>query len=361
MNTGNGDPKLAAEQRARVLIDRQLADAGWSVQDKKSLNLIAHQGVACREVVMKAGHGRVDYLLYVDRKVVGVIEAKPEGPTLSGVEWQSAVYANGLPAEAELKSITVDGRLPFVFEASGSETHFTNGYDPNPRARRIFNFPTPATLAKQIRDAEADPDKPTWRAKVQHLPPLDEAPLRPAQITALKGIDLDLLKQVKLSDRGRVADYAAGRPDSATYVEGPGIWTIPCHVALPCATQNELSDSDARSLIGNGCIAVAEGANMPTTPDAVRLFQEAGVLFAPGKAANAGGVATSALEMQQNASRDSWSFEHVEERLAEIMRSIHHQCAATADEYAAPGNYVAGANIAGFLRVSKAMTALGLV
>ena len=111
MNTGNGDPKLAAEQRARVLIDRQLANAGWSVQDKKSLNLIAHQGVACREVVMKAGHGRVDYLLYVDRKVVGVIEAKPEGTTLSGVEWQSAVYANGLPAEAELKSITVDGGI----------------------------------------------------------------------------------------------------------------------------------------------------------------------------------------------------------------------------------------------------------
>ena len=195
MNTGNGDHQLAAEQRARVLIDRQLADAGWSVQDKKSLNLIAHQGVACREVVMKAGHGRVDYLLYVDRKVVGVIEAKPEGTTLSGVEWQSAVYANGLPAEAELKSITVDGRLPFVFEASGSETHFTNGYDPHPRARRIFNFPTPSTLAKQIRDAEADPDRPTWRAKVQHLPLLDEAPLRPAQITAIKGIEQSLAKQ----------------------------------------------------------------------------------------------------------------------------------------------------------------------
>lgn len=195
MNTGTGDPRLAAEQRARVLIDRQLSDAGWSVQDKKSLNLIAHQGVACREVVMKSGHGRVDYLLYVDRKVVGVIEAKPEGTTLSGVEWQSAVYANGLPAEAELKSITVDGRLPFVFEASGSETHFTNGYDPKARARRIFNFPTPSTLAKQVRDALAEPDAPTWRAKVQHLPPLDEAPLRPAQITAINGIEQSLAKQ----------------------------------------------------------------------------------------------------------------------------------------------------------------------
>ncbi|MBK6887868.1 MAG: DEAD/DEAH box helicase family protein [Tetrasphaera sp.] len=195
MDIGTGNPQLAAEQRARVLIDRQLADAGWSVQHKKSLNLIAHQGVAGREVVMKAGHGRVDYLLYVDRKVVGVIEAKPEGTTLSGVEWQSAVYANGLPAEAELKSITVDGRLPFVFEASGSETHFTNGYDPHPRARRIFNFPNPETLARQIRDADADPDSPTWRGKVQHLPPLDVAPLRPAQITAITGIERSLASQ----------------------------------------------------------------------------------------------------------------------------------------------------------------------
>ncbi|MFN8030641.1 MAG: type I restriction-modification enzyme R subunit C-terminal domain-containing protein [Dermatophilaceae bacterium] len=195
MNTGNGDPKLAAEQRARVLIDRQLADAGWSVQDKGNLDLINHEGVACREVVMKQGHGRADYLLYVSRKVVGVIEAKPQGTTLSGVEWQSAMYANGLPAEAQLKAITVEGRLPFVFEASGSETHFTNGYDPNPRARRIFNVPKPSTLAKAIRDAEADPDKPTWRAKVQHLPVLDELPLRPAQITAIKGLESSLKDQ----------------------------------------------------------------------------------------------------------------------------------------------------------------------
>ena len=127
MNAGNGDPQLAAEQRARVLIDRQVADAGWSVQDMKNLNLFASEGVACREVVMKAGHGRADYLLYVNRKVVGVIEAKPEGTTLSGVEWQSAMYATGLPAEAQLRAVTVEGRLPFVFEASGSETHFTNG------------------------------------------------------------------------------------------------------------------------------------------------------------------------------------------------------------------------------------------
>jgi type I restriction enzyme R subunit len=195
VNTGKGDPKLAAEQRARVLIDRQLADAGWWVQDKGSLNLFASDGVAVREVVMKAGHGRADYLLYVDKKVVGVIEAKPEGTTLSGVEWQSAMYAGGIPADAQLRSVTVDGRLPFVFEASGSETHFTNGYDPQPRARRVFSFPRPATLAKIVRDAESDPDNPTWRAKVRHLPPLDEAPLRPAQITAIKGIEQSLADQ----------------------------------------------------------------------------------------------------------------------------------------------------------------------
>ena len=169
MATDN-DPKLAAEQRARVLIDRQLVDAGWSVQDKKDLNLFAAQGVACREVVMKQGHGRADYLLYVDKRVVGVIEAKPEGTTLSGVEWQSAMYAAGLPADARLRAETLEDRLPFVIEASGSETHLTNGYDPNPRARRIFSVPQPETLAAIIREAKARPDAPTWRAKVEHLP-----------------------------------------------------------------------------------------------------------------------------------------------------------------------------------------------
>ncbi len=195
MSNGNEDPTLAAEQRARVLIDRQLSAAGWSVQDKKALNLFAAEGIACREAVMKHGHGRADYLLYVDKKVVGVIEAKPEGTTLSGIEWQSAMYATGLPAEAQLRSVTIDGRLPFVFEASGTETHFTNGYDPHPRARRIFNFPKPSTLAKAVRDSESDPDNPTWRAKVQHLPPLDPAPMRPAQITAIDGIEKSIANQ----------------------------------------------------------------------------------------------------------------------------------------------------------------------
>ena len=189
------EDRLAAEQRARVLIDRQLTDAGWVVQDKKGLNLFADQGVAVREVVMAKGHGRADYLIYVDQKAVGVIEAKPEGTPLSGVEWQSAMYAEGLPAEVRLKAVTTDGRLPFVFEASGSETHFTNGYDPNPRARRVFAFPQPATLARTLRDAAADPGHPTWRGKVTVMPELDIKMLRPAQITAIGGIERSLAEQ----------------------------------------------------------------------------------------------------------------------------------------------------------------------
>jgi type I restriction enzyme R subunit len=189
------EDQLAAEQRARVLIDRQLTEAGWVVQDKKDLNLFADQGVAVREVIMATGHGRADYLLYVDRLAVGVIEAKPQGTPLSGVEWQSAMYAEGLPAEVRLKAVTRDGRLPFVFEASGSETHFTNGYDPNPRARRVFAFPQPATLARTLRDAAADPERPTWRGKVAAMPELDIKMLRPAQITAIGGIERSLAEQ----------------------------------------------------------------------------------------------------------------------------------------------------------------------
>ncbi|WP_024286007.1 NADP-specific glutamate dehydrogenase [Cellulomonas sp. KRMCY2] len=174
------------------------------------------------------------------------------------------------------------------------------------------------------------------------------------------GVDLALLKEIKEVRRGRAADYAAQRP-GARVVTGGSIWDVPVGVALPCATQNELTGDDAKVLLSNGVVAVAEGANMPTTPDAAALFQEAGVLFAPGKAANAGGVATSALEMQQNASRDSWSFEDTEARLARIMSGIHAACAGTAEEYGAPGNYVLGANIAGFRRVADAMLAFGVV
>ncbi|MCG2798562.1 MAG: NADP-specific glutamate dehydrogenase [Cellulomonas sp.] len=174
------------------------------------------------------------------------------------------------------------------------------------------------------------------------------------------GVDLDLLKDVKEVQRGRVADYVDRRP-RAEFVAGGSIWDVPVEVALPCATQNELTEEDAKSLLRGGVVAVVEGANMPTTADAVALLQESGVLFAPGKAANAGGVATSALEMQQNASRDSWSFDYTADRLTQIMVSIHDRCAQTAEEYGEPGNYVLGANIAGFQRVANAMLALGIV
>lgn len=175
-----------------------------------------------------------------------------------------------------------------------------------------------------------------------------------------KGIDLDILKDLKEVRRGRISEYAEARGGTARFVDGQ-VWQVPCDIAIPCATQNELDGSDAAHLIKSGCRIVAEGANMPCTADAVRAFSEAGVVFAPGKAANAGGVATSALEMQQNASRDSWTFAETEERLAEIMRRIHDRCLATADEYGQPGNYVAGANIAGFIRVADAMLALGVI
>jgi type I restriction enzyme R subunit len=186
---------LAAEARARVLIDTQLAAAGWVVQDTRNLNLSAAQGVARREAIMASGHGRADYLLYLDRRVVGVIEAKPVGTPLSGVEWQSAMYATGLPAEVRLSVVTRDGRLPFVFEASGAETHFTNGYDPEPRSRRLFAFPRPETLARILRDADDDPGRPTWRAKVQDLPALRVDGLRPAQIDAINAIECSLAEQ----------------------------------------------------------------------------------------------------------------------------------------------------------------------
>ncbi|HEY8534677.1 MAG TPA: NADP-specific glutamate dehydrogenase [Micromonospora sp.] len=174
-----------------------------------------------------------------------------------------------------------------------------------------------------------------------------------------KGIDLDLLKEIKEVRRGRVSEYVDARPH-ASFATGR-VWDVPCQIAIPSATQNEISAEDARTLVNNGCIAVIEGANMPTTPEAIRIFSEAGVAFAPGKAANAGGVAVSALEMQQNASRDSWSFSYSEQRLREIMKDIHDRCYATAEEYGMPGNYVAGANINGFCRVADAMLEQGLI
>ena len=174
------------------------------------------------------------------------------------------------------------------------------------------------------------------------------------------GIDLDLLKEIKNARRGRVNDYAQARGGSASFATG-SVWDVPCDVALPCATQNELDEVAAKTLVSHGCRVVAEGANMPTTPEAIRLLTAAGVKFGPGKAVNAGGVATSALEMQQNASRDSWTFEYTEQRLQSIMQSIHDRCLTTADEYGQPGSYVAGANISGFTQVADAMLALGVI
>lgn len=175
-----------------------------------------------------------------------------------------------------------------------------------------------------------------------------------------RGIDLELLKRLKEVERKRVSEYVEVHRD-AKYVPGGCVWDIPCHVAIPSATQNELDGDSARTLVKNGCIAVGEGANMPTTPEGVRVFLEAGIAYGPGKAANAGGVATSALEMQQNASRDAWTFEYTEKRLHEIMKEIHRACHDTAEEYGSPGNYVIGANIVGFLRVAEAMLAFGVI
>ncbi|WP_453049732.1 NADP-specific glutamate dehydrogenase [Streptomyces mimosae] len=175
-----------------------------------------------------------------------------------------------------------------------------------------------------------------------------------------KGIDVALLKEIKEQRRERLTAYAEAVPD-ARYVAGRQVWEVPCEVAMPCATQNEITGKEAAALVRNGCVAVGEGANMPTTPEGIRIFQDAGLAYGPGKAANAGGVATSALEMQQNASRDSWSFDYSEQRLQDIMRGIHASCAETADEYGMPGNYVAGANIAAYTKVADAMLSLGLI
>ena len=174
------------------------------------------------------------------------------------------------------------------------------------------------------------------------------------------GIDVPTLIEVKQKMRARLTEYAKRRPNSV-YHEGKGVWTTPCDVALPCATQNELLLDDAKALVANGCFAVAEGANMPTTMDATKYLQENGILFCPGKASNAGGVATSALEMTQNSERLSWTFEEVDAKLKTIMVNIFHNLDAAAKEYGMEGNYVAGANIAGFLKVADAMKAQGIV
>ena len=174
-----------------------------------------------------------------------------------------------------------------------------------------------------------------------------------------EGLDLETVTRIKLEEGGRISEYADAHKH-AQYEDGGNIWEIPCDVALPCATQNELEEDDAEKLIENGCIAVGEGANMPCTPGAVHAFLGADVAYAPGKAANAGGVAVSALEMQQNAGRQSWSFEYTDEQLKDIMKNIHDRCRKAAEEYGTPGNYYNGANIAGFIKVARALIAQGL-
>jgi glutamate dehydrogenase (NADP+) len=174
-----------------------------------------------------------------------------------------------------------------------------------------------------------------------------------------EGIKLDTVKQLKEVERKRISEYVKIHP-KAKYFEGKGIWSVKCDIALPCATQTELDLEDAKALIANGCFAVAEGANMPSTPEAVELFLQKGVLFGPAKAANAGGVATSGLEMSQNSMRYSWTFEEVDAKLKNIMINIYKNSSEAAKEYGMEGNLVAGANIAGFLKVAEAMKAQGI-
>ncbi len=174
------------------------------------------------------------------------------------------------------------------------------------------------------------------------------------------GLNLDVIKEIKEVRRGRIKEYVDAVP-TAKYFEGRGVWTVKADIALPCATQNEIDEDDAKALVANGVMAVGEGANMPSTPEAIAVFQNAGVLFGPAKAANAGGVATSALEMSQNSQRLSWTFEEVDARLKNIMVNIYHETADAAKEYGVEGNYVAGANIAGFLKVAEAMKAQGVM
>ncbi len=175
------------------------------------------------------------------------------------------------------------------------------------------------------------------------------------------GIDLPLMKRLKEVERKRISAYVETHPEAEYHAGCSGVWQIPCGIALPCATQNELDLDSAKALIANGCFAVAEGANMPCTPDAVDAFQAAGLLFAPAKAANAGGVATSALEMSQNSMRFYWTFEEVDDHLKKIMVDLYHNASRAAAQYGHPGNLVAGANIAGFLKVGESMLAYGIV
>ncbi len=175
-----------------------------------------------------------------------------------------------------------------------------------------------------------------------------------------KGMNLDTIKQLKEIERRRIKDYCEYHK-GARYTPNGNIWDIPCEVAFPSATENEITGKDAKKLVKNGCIAVGEGANMPTTPEGVHVFIQAGIAYGPGKAANAGGVATSGLEMQQNASREAWGFEETDAKLRQIMRNVFTLCSEAAEEFGSPGNMVVGANIAGFIKVARAMISHGIV
>lgn len=174
------------------------------------------------------------------------------------------------------------------------------------------------------------------------------------------GIDLNTVKQLKEVERRRIKDYLEYHPEARYYEKG-NIWEVPCQIAFPSATQNEINGKDAAMLVKNGCIAIGEGANMPTTPEGVQVFLDAKIAYGPAKAANAGGVATSTLEMMQNASRDSWTFDYTQDKLSKIMTDIHDLCYEKSEEFGSPGNYLKGANIAGFIRVSNAMLAMGVI
>jgi type I restriction enzyme R subunit len=272
-----GDEQRAAEQRARLVIDGQLRDAGWAVVDRSGLNLLDRAGSAVREVPMAAGHGRADYLLYVDRKVVGVIEAKPVGTPLSGVEWQSAMYATGVPAD--MHAVQAEGRLPFVFEASGSETYLTNGFDPHPRARMFTGFPRAETLARWLREAAETPDAPTWRAKVAAMEPLHTGHLRPAQIIAIEGIERSLAQQQHARS---LVQMATGAGKTFTAV-------TECYRLLKWGGFNRVLFLVDRNNLGDQ--TMREFGNY-TTPDDGRKFTE---LYNVDKLTAAGMVGSSAI------------------------------------------------------------------
>ena len=267
---------MTPEQRARVKIDQQLSDAGWAVHDRQEINLYAAQGVAVRETTMATGAGRADYLLYVDQVIVGVIEAKPAGTTLSEVHWQSRRYAFGLTNDQQLNALMVGGEVPFIFEASGVETYFTNLYDPEPRARRVFNVPRAEAIARIIREVASDNGR-TWRGKVHDLPTLESYDLRPAQFRSIKALERSLREQQ--FDRSLV-QMATGAGKTRMAV-------TECYRLLKFGGFNRILFLVDRNNLGDQ--TVREFADY-TTPDDGRKFTQ---LYAVDKLSSAGLVDSS--------------------------------------------------------------------